>query len=101
MLQPTIRREKTSWTATRYSQPSHVRRWVMWTTQSRFGAAARKARSTSSSQTLTPGTRIVVRPRLRATMPEMPAWRINRSTRLRQTCTPSARRSLAWIRGDP
>jgi hypothetical protein len=24
--QPTIRREKTSWTATRYSQPSHVRR---------------------------------------------------------------------------
>ena len=26
MLQPTIRRLKTSWTATRYSQPSQVRR---------------------------------------------------------------------------
>ena len=37
----------------------------MSATQSRLGAAARKARSTRSSQTRTPGTRIVVRPRLR------------------------------------
>ena len=35
----------------------------------RSGAEARKARSTRSSQTRTPGTRIVVRPRLRASAP--------------------------------
>src|SRR5215210_8081108 len=36
----------------------------MSATQSRSGAAARNARSTRSSQTRTPGTRIVVRPPL-------------------------------------
>jgi hypothetical protein len=73
----------------------------MSATQSRLGAAARKARSTRSSQTRTPGTRIVVRPRFLATMPVMPACRISRSTRLRPTRTPSAIRSSAWMRGDP
>jgi len=73
----------------------------MSATHSRSGAAARNVRSTRSSQTRTPGTLIVVRPRLRLTMPVMPAWRISRSTRLRPTLTPSAIRSSAWILGDP
>jgi hypothetical protein len=42
MAQPTMRREKTSWTATRYSQPSQVLRYVMSATHSRSGADARK-----------------------------------------------------------
>ena len=73
----------------------------MSATHSRFGAAAMNARSTRSSQTLTPGTLIVVRPRRHRTNPESPAWRISRSTRLRPTLTPSAIRNSAWMRGDP
>ena len=73
----------------------------MSATQSRSGAEARNARSTRSSQTRTPGTLIVVRPRRRLTIPEIPAWRISRSTRLRPTLTPSAIRSSAWSLGDP
>ena len=73
----------------------------MSATQSRSGAAARNARSTRSSQTLTPGTRIVVLPRFLATSPEIPASRISRSTRLRPILTPSAMRSSAWMRGEP
>jgi len=34
-------------------------------------------------------------------MPEMPAARMSRSMRLRETLTPSAIRSSAWILGDP
>ena len=41
----------------------------MLATHGRFGATATNAPSTRSSQTPTPGTWIVVRPRLRATMP--------------------------------
>ena len=41
----------------------------MSATHSRLGAAARNARSTRSSQTRTPGTRIVVRPRLLGPQP--------------------------------
>jgi len=41
----------------------------------------------------TPGTRIVVQPRRRLTVPLIPACRISRSTRLRPTATPSARKS--------
>ncbi len=73
----------------------------MSATQIRLGAAAAKSRSTRSSQTRTPGTLIVVRPRLRRTIPLMPAARINRSTRLRPTRTPSASASSAWMRGPP
>jgi hypothetical protein len=73
----------------------------MSATQSRSGAAALKARSTRSSQTLTPGTRIVVRPWRLAIRPDRPAWRISRSTRLRATRSPSPMTSSAWILGDP
>lgn len=38
-----------------------------------FGACGRNWRLTRSSATLTPGTRIVVRPRFFATSPEIPA----------------------------
>ncbi len=69
--------------------------------QRTLGCSGRKRRSTRSSATRTPGTRIVVLPRLRGTKPEMPAWRINRSTRLRPTLMPSAKRSSEWIRGAP
>ena len=44
---------------------------------------------------------IVVRPRLRRTIPEIMAWRISRSTRLRPTRMPCARASSAWMRGEP
>ena len=37
--QPTILRLKRSWTAARYNQPSHVRRYVISATHKRFGAA--------------------------------------------------------------
>src|SRR5215207_4222268 len=57
----------------------------MSATHSRLGAAARKDRSTRSSQTRTPGTLMVVRPRRRRTIPVMPTWRIRRSTRLADT----------------
>ena len=45
----------------------------MSATQSVLGAAGRKSRPTRSSATRTPGTRIVVRPRLRLTVPARPA----------------------------
>jgi len=38
---------------------------------------------------------------LRGASPEIPACRINRSTRLRPTLIPYAIRSSAWIRGAP
>src|ERR1019366_4698177 len=44
----------------------------MSASHSTFGAAGRNWRSTRSSATRTPGTWIVVRPRLRGTRPEMP-----------------------------
>ena len=55
--------------------------------------AGRNWRSTKSSATLTPGTLIVVRPRLRRTNPEIWASRINRATRLRPTRMPCVMRS--------
>jgi hypothetical protein len=73
----------------------------MSASQSTFGAGGRKRRSTRSSATLTPCTRIVVRLRLRGASPEIAAARISRSTRLRETRIPCARRSSAWIRGAP
>jgi hypothetical protein len=33
--------------------------------------------------------------------PEIPAWRMSRSTRLRPSFSPSAMTSSAWILGDP
>ena len=45
----------------------------MSATHSTFGAVGRKSRSTRSSATRTPGTRIVVRPRFFGTRPEIPA----------------------------
>ena len=54
--------------------PQHVRR--------RSGL---NCRSTRSSATLTPGTRIVVLPFLTFTSPEIPAWRMNLRIRLRET----------------
>ena len=50
---------------------------------STFGAVGLNFRSTRSSATLTPGTRIVVRPRRLGSSPEIPACAISRSTRLR------------------
>src|SRR5215207_6552310 len=57
----------------------------MSASQSTFGLGGRKRRSTRSSATLTPWTRIVVRARLRGASPEIAAARISRSTRLRET----------------
>ena len=71
----------------------------MSATQSTLGAAGRKSRSTRSSATLTPGTRIVVRPRFFVTRPLIPACAISRSTRFRETLIPCAIRSSAWMRG--
>ena len=73
----------------------------MSATHNTSGASARKRRSTRSSATRTPGTRIVVRPRLRATTPDRPAWRMRRCTRLRETTTPSPSLSSAVTRRDP
>lgn len=73
----------------------------MSATQSTLGPAGRKSRFTRSSATLTPGTRIVVRPRFLGTKPLIPASRISRSTRLRETLIPCAMRSSAWMRRAP
>jgi hypothetical protein len=56
---------------------------VMSATHNTLGAVGRNWRWTRSSATRTPGTRIVVRPRFLGTRPEIPAWRMRRSTRLR------------------
>src|SRR4051812_15628309 len=53
----------------------------MSATRRTFGPAGRNWRSTRSSATPTPGTRIVVRPRLTRTSPERLAWRMSRLTR--------------------
>jgi hypothetical protein len=66
-----------------------------------FGASRRNCRSTRSSATQTPGTPIVVRPRLTLTSPEIPAWRISRRTRQRETQMSCPRRSSAWTRREP
>jgi hypothetical protein len=66
-----------------------------------FGPSGRKSRSTRSGATLTPGKRTVVRRRLRAKSPEIPAACISRSTRLRPTRIPCSKRSSAWTRRAP
>jgi hypothetical protein len=73
----------------------------MSATHSTFGPAGRNRRSTRSSATRTPGTRIVVRARLRLTSPDSPASRINRSTRFLPTPMPCPRRSSACTRRAP
>ena len=73
----------------------------MSATHSTFGPAGRKSRSTRSVAGSTPGTRIVVRQRLRGLIPAIPAAFINRATRLRPTRIPCSSRSSAWIRGAP
>jgi len=66
-----------------------------------LGSVGRKSRSSRSGATLTPGSLTVVRRRLRATTPEIPAARMSRSTRFRPTRTPCSRRSSAWILLEP
>ena len=53
--------------------------------QTLFGSFALNSRSSRSSATLTPGTRIVVLPRLFGISPEIRASRISRATRLVET----------------
>ena len=64
-------------------------------------AVGRKSRSTRSAAGVTPGSRTVVRRRLRGRTPEIPAAFISRSTRFRPTRIPCSRRSSAWIRRAP
>ena len=66
-----------------------------------FGPSGLKSRSTRSGGTRSPGSRTVVRRRLRAATPEIPAAFISRSTRLRPTRTSCSRRSSAWTRRAP
>ncbi len=72
----------------------------MSATQRRLGSVGFQLRFTRSGEVATPGTRIVVRPFLRLTRPEMPSRAIRRATRLRPTWVPS-RASIACTRGTP
>ncbi len=73
----------------------------MSATHSTFGASGLNFRSTRSSATRTPGTRIVVRPFLTFTSPEIPAWRMSLRIRLRETAMSWPSRSSACTRRDP
>jgi hypothetical protein len=73
----------------------------MSATHNTFGASGLNFRSTRSSATRTPGTLIVVRPRLTLTSPEIPAALISRRTRPRETWTSWPRRSSACTRREP
>jgi hypothetical protein len=69
-------------------------------TQSTFGLATAKSRSTRSGAGLAPACRMVVRGRLRRLTPCNPAACIRRATRFRPTRMPSSA-SSAWMRGAP
>ncbi len=56
----------------------------------RLGSAGLRSRSTTSAAGRIPGTDTVLRPLRRRVIPDRPAWRISRSTRLRPTRTPSS-----------
>jgi hypothetical protein len=70
-------------------------------TQTRFGASAANLRSTRSLATRTPAIPIVVPRDLRLGPAERPARRINRSTRVREICSPSSTTGSDPIRGEP
>jgi hypothetical protein len=80
--------------------PSPVSISVRSVTHNRFGALAVKLRLTRSSGRGSAGLGIVVRTLRAGQTPTMPCSRISRSTRLRETASPS-RRSIAWMRGEP
>ena len=108
-----IRRLKTSWTAARKRKPCPVWTYLRSQTQSRFGSALAKSRSTRSGAEGRFASRTVVRgpPRL-PSAPRSPSWRISRATRFVPTRMPVARaaarrgsaarrrspRSRAWTR---
>ena len=100
--QPMIRRLKTSWTAARKRKPWPVWMYLRSHTQSRFGSARAKSRSTRSGAESRLGSRTVVRtPPRRPSAPRMPSWRINRATRFLPTRIPSPSFNSEWIRGAP
>src|ERR671936_118904 len=83
--QPITRRENTSSTTARYSQPSHVRTYVMSPTHSSSGADAVNAPCTRSGIAGGVGSGVVVRTQRGGRRPRSPAAAINRATRLRPT----------------
>jgi hypothetical protein len=85
MARPITRRENTSSTVARYSQPSHVRTYVMSPTHSTSGAAAVNCPCTRSGIAGGVGSGVVVRTQRGGRRPRSPAAAINRATRLRPT----------------
>jgi hypothetical protein len=73
---------------------------VMSATQSWFGRAAVKLRSTRSAAGRASRSRLVVMTPRRRLTPAIPAARISRATRFLPMARPSAR-SSAWTRGAP
>lgn len=96
----TILREKASRIEESHSGPSPVSISVRSVTHSRFGPSAVKLRLTRSPGLASAGFGIVVRTLRAGHTPWIPCSRISRSTRLRETHSPS-RWSIAWMRGEP
>src|SRR5579859_2772132 len=98
--QATTLRENASRIEASHNGPSPVGITVRSVTHSRFGALAVKLRFTRSPGRGSAGFGTVVRGLRAGAIPAMAFWRISRSTRLRETASPS-RLSTAWIRGEP
>ena len=96
------RRFRREGTAARKRKPCPVWVYLRSQTQSRFGEALAKRRSTRSGAEGRCGFRAVVRgPPRRPSAPCNPSCRISRATRLRPTRIPSVKRSSASPLGEP
>jgi hypothetical protein len=93
-------RENASRIEASHSGPSPVSITVKSVTHSRSGPGAVNCRFTRSSDRVSAGFGIVVRTLRAGATPAIPASRISRSTRLRETHSPS-RRSCACTRAEP
>lgn len=91
LSQATTLRENASRIEASHNGPSPVGITVRSVTHSRSGPTAVNARFTRSSALASAGSEIVVRTFLAGATPVIPACRISRSTRLRETRSPSRR----------